>query len=514
MPTTSPPVIEPRITWVTAAPLWRVAGVQADAGRFSRPALLRFHSDAFMDDLAAVLQSGAPADLANYEATPVSYQARPLGEPLTWKPPAPPVLKLYQPAHGDFTLVAAGLVCREAGLPDRVVDTAQEEQVGFVLRRLASDKTEMAWVTTGPKDTGQKGWQQAPPDALAENEDLLPLFPVFYQDGNRRRRLLVGLAPTSGRETFQASPQLNPPPAPAPPDARYEEVYIRVVAPLISLKAPESAGLTAAERQAASRFILLDLADFLAINAPALWQSIHSGTRPSTTSGGELYDRLVSGTVSGADSNWRAALKRVWDQRAAIMADAASLPALDVSTTSLAPATLEERLRAISLETSANPAALAETPKFDPAPGVRYVVRCVFRRPRCGLAQREVVSHPSEEFVIASFFDFDAPARPIRITMPIDTSPTGLRKFNKNVGFLISNQLRQQMERVTSLKATMDGDLAAEDGLDIGVLCSLSIPIITICALILLILIVNLLNIIFWWLPIFRICLPISLKKS
>jgi hypothetical protein len=45
-------------------------------------------------------------------------------------------------------------------------------------------------------------------------------------------------------------------------------------------------------------------------------------------------------------------------------------------------------------------------------------------------------------------------------------------------------------------------------------ICSLSIPIITICALILLLIIVNLLNIVFWWLPYFKICFPIPMGSS
>ena len=39
-------------------------------------------------------------------------------------------------------------------------------------------------------------------------------------------------------------------------------------------------------------------------------------------------------------------------------------------------------------------------------------------------------------------------------------------------------------------------------------LCSFSIPIITICALIVLMIFVALLNIIFWWMPFLKICLP------
>jgi hypothetical protein len=39
------------------------------------------------------------------------------------------------------------------------------------------------------------------------------------------------------------------------------------------------------------------------------------------------------------------------------------------------------------------------------------------------------------------------------------------------------------------------------------------LPIITICALILLIMIVFLLNIVFFWAPFFRVCLPVPLRS-
>jgi hypothetical protein len=47
-----------------------------------------------------------------------------------------------------------------------------------------------------------------------------------------------------------------------------------------------------------------------------------------------------------------------------------------------------------------------------------------------------------------------------------------------------------------------------------GMICSLSIPIITICALILLIIIVMLLDLIFKWIPWFIICFPIPGLKA
>jgi hypothetical protein len=162
------------------------------------------------------------------------------------------------------------------------------------------------------------------------------------------------------------------------------------------------------------------------------------------------------------------------------------------------------------------PAAGAQpaVPKLDPSGGVTYRLRCVYRKPRCGPLAKDEVSEPSEEFVLAPFFDPDAPGRPIRITMPVDTSPAGLRKFPKNVAILVSDKLRQQMAAVGDPKAALAGDVAQGPPFDLGEICSFSIPIITICALIVLMIFIQLLNIIFWWLPFLKICLPLKLKAK
>jgi hypothetical protein len=165
-----------------------------------------------------------------------------------------------------------------------------------------------------------------------------------------------------------------------------------------------------------------------------------------------------------------------------------------------------------------------------------FVVRCVYERPECGPVDPPVVSAPTRAFQLASFFDPDAPARPIRIAMPVDTSPAGLRKFDKNTAFMISDMLCGQIDRAKGMSLgdlvrsvlpwPLHKDLSAPDkgpckepggSLEFGMICSLSIPIITICALLLLMIIVNLLDIIFRWLPYFLICFPlpgISAKKA
>jgi hypothetical protein len=185
--------------------------------------------------------------------------------------------------------------------------------------------------------------------------------------------------------------------------------------------------------------------------------------------------------------------------------------------------------------TYAAPLPLAAQKVLDTREGW-FTVRCVYERPECGPVDPPVVSAPTQPFQLASFFDPDAPARPIRIAMPIDTSPAGLRKFDKNTAFMISDMLCGQIDRAKGMSLgdlvrsvlpwPLHKDLSAPDkgpckepggSLEFGMICSLSIPIITICALLLLMIIVNLLDIIFRWLPYFLICFPlpgISAKKA
>lgn len=163
-----------------------------------------------------------------------------------------------------------------------------------------------------------------------------------------------------------------------------------------------------------------------------------------------------------------------------------------------------------------------------------FVIRFVYERPLCGPLEPPEVSKPTAPFQMAGYFDPDAPARPIRIALPLDTSPAGLRKFDKNTAFAISDVLCGQMQRLRgmtfgdlvlsvlpwpfhkdlSASAPDAGACKGGDGLEIGMICSISIPIITICALLLLIIIVSLLDIVFRWMPYFFICFPVPGLKA
>ncbi len=161
-----------------------------------------------------------------------------------------------------------------------------------------------------------------------------------------------------------------------------------------------------------------------------------------------------------------------------------------------------------------------------------FLIRCVFDRPECGPLDPPLLSEPTRAFQMAGFFDPDAPARPIRIALPLDTSPAGLRKFDKNTAFMISDMLCGQIDRMKgltlgdlvlsvlpwpfhkSLSVPDGGPCTTSGGIEVGMICSLSIPIITICALLLLMIIVSLLDIIFRWIPFFIFCFPLPKFSS
>lgn len=156
-----------------------------------------------------------------------------------------------------------------------------------------------------------------------------------------------------------------------------------------------------------------------------------------------------------------------------------------------------------------------------------YAIRLVYERPDCAPFEGTVVSKPTRPFQMAGFFDPDAPARPIRIGLPVDISPNGLRKFDKNTAFMLSDMLCGQIDRMKGiglvdlvlsvlpwpfhkdLNVPAKGDCKTGSGMSLGVMCSLSIPIVTIAAMILLIIIVSLLDFVFRWMPFLVACFPL-----
>jgi hypothetical protein len=567
-------------------------------------------------------------------------------------------LKLYQPAHQRFYLVGASLVCGIAGLPERTIVPGGLPQVGFVLRRLLpatpggdpAALREFAFVKDGSGARWRRTNDGADDAVLAPGEEQLPLFSLGFRDAAQHARTLwTGLVPVTRREEYMAAPvdrtastlfagqlrSLLPLPAAAPPSsvmARLTQFKLQVAEPwkaiiraasaaaetkpsqLPNPEEPDQARLRIFNQnlqwQMQSWLILLDFADYLAGQLPAVWNAVSGGSRSMAAPEQTLFNWLSIAlqppalVASCGDPVTRLQLKPSWSSLAealkgivaaragleqtdllygagnatdgkwpgfhfllaGLAAQAGSPPSIcvgpfqslpgptpppdevppDPVTSGGSPQQLDavHQVAFIDRLTAMVGRALDPRPETDqPAPPFAmqlakslaaangdsgwFVIRYVYLNPECGPLDAPMLSAPSQRFQLANFFDPDAPARPVRITLPLDTSPAGLRRHNKNTAFVISDMLCGQIQRAKGmgigdlvrsvlpwplhkdLDAGADGSCKDGNGINIGMICSLSIPIITICALILLIIIVTLLDLIFRWLPYFIICFPV-----
>jgi hypothetical protein len=538
-----------QVQWLSASPLWNELSTAADLTAFRRPTILRFSNDDFVQKLQALLRS-TPQDLRQYVAQ---------GE--TWSSPAVGIqattnsvpLKLYQPPQARFYLVATSLACRMPGLPDHSVNKAQGEVISFVVRQLRpltgfspadcaiySPNTcaEYAWVVpTGD----QPGWMPVSTTlGLVDNEERIPLSTMISGANGSRRRIHTGLIPASRRQQYIAGRTLANGSGNSQgggqngtsSDPRLTMLNAQIVTPWSNLldwwntdiapNPPTPLQPYTVSSKQSSALILLDFANFLSApsNLPNVWAAIQSNSQVNNLTSAELavYNALGSGL--------RQALTDA-------MQFGTTLESAGVNDTfppsGYTPYALTDSANAIDLSSLVQliQAAMPDLSQITPPPTLPpppmkpsnplgdfyFIVRAVYERPQCGLKPAAVLSEPSQPFLLASFFDPDAPVRRLQVALPVDVSAAALRKYDKGVAFLISDQLQRQIKRVTGLKDLADGNIGTA-GPDAGLICSFSIPIITICALILLMVIVIALNIVFFWIPFFKICFPVPGLKG
>ena len=120
----------------------------------------------------------------------------------------------------------------------------------------------------------------------------------------------------------------------------------------------------------------------------------------------------------------------------------------------------------------------------------------------------------SEKFRVAAPFDPNA-SRPSLIQMP---SLADLRKgMAQGVSMLTPPDTFSLLNALNTKKGASEDVVPKGDIPQLGIqwICSFSLPVITLVAMILLMIMISLLNIIFFWLPWVRICLPFpSIKKD
>jgi len=559
-----------QVNWLSPSPLWPQLWVPSDKTAFQAPVLLRFATDTFMQDLQTKLQQN-PAGLSSYVAQPETWRnpavGLAMGSTMTLSGSgdnAPSTLKFFQPVHSRFYLVTASLTCRLPGLPDHTVKTIAGERTSFVLRRLAPDPQnsqntlEWAWIA----NSTPPGWMAVSGNSLAPGEDKLPLFNLQAGTNGTRRRVFAGFIPVARQQAYAAGvalqanssgnvlPQISDDPRLIDFQRQVLDPWVDLIQWSAAIKPPLTTGQNMAAAQG-SAFILIDFANYLAANLNDVWKRVQAGS-PGNLTGDELNLYTALGATLGdvQDATRYTLVQAITMAKAnedtfnnndtlSATEPQPSLPAgypgpilIDLSDPNLAQLLakdtdpLPQRLivtliQKALLQAGPAPPSLVPPPAShpdNPQANNFFIIRCVYERPQCGvpgLPALPIVSAPSKQFQLSSYFDPDAPARKIQVALPIDTTAAALRKYDKGVGFMISDQLNQQMQRVTNLKDLMDGNVdPPSGGWGLGMICSFSIPIITICAMIILFIFVLLLNIVFFWLPFLKICFPIPTLTS
>lgn len=138
----------------------------------------------------------------------------------------------------------------------------------------------------------------------------------------------------------------------------------------------------------------------------------------------------------------------------------------------------------------------------------KYRLRAFVRvRRHEGCPPKTFWSEYSEPYTIAPWYESgDAP--PVLVTLPDPTDLGFLKKLKPNVAFSMPESLFNFI-RDNDAASMLDGDVQ-HGGIEVGLdwICGFNIPIITFCAFVVLNIILQLLNIVFWWLPFVKICIP------
>jgi hypothetical protein len=500
------------VDWLKPSPLWKLAAADYRQAEFFQPAILEFASDDFITEFLAMAQDEAGDAISAALAQPVE---------------AGQTLKLFQPLHGRFYLVCASLACRVPGFPSHVVDQNKGESVFFVLRRLI-DGREYAWV--GPE--GKRTWQStdATPRRVLDGEERMPVSPAPMASG---RSLLFGYLPVSSGETYKVPAAQLVEGNEAPPDVRVEEFGSRFSGPLTGptddpTELPDftrSAIHQTRDEQSrlSSVYLLLEGWEYFLEHMPDVAAVIKGDAsaalvEPRIPQKQALLDH-IEGMSLAPSLNLLQALRAAAQQRETLNQDGGVQPdeldGLGFTSTydlkhhpvpSAAMLAVFPKLRAAL---PGEPPAIA-LPKLTPRSDADYVVRMVYERAECDPIRR-TISLPSRVFRLAPFFDPEAPARQIKIALPADVSVAGLRKFKPGVTFMLSESMQRKMQSLTGKERALiqDENASLDEGPGIAWICSFSIQIIFIVAFMLMIMFVFILNIVFWWIVFFRICLPI-----
>jgi hypothetical protein len=486
------------------------------------------------------------------------------------------VLKLRRPMHRTFYMVAWEAGCKiPNALTVPAISPRKIESAGFVIRQGDASLPSGFQLVGGQPMGWQKVVPGLDPDSARQlrslgivpkqaptpgytGEETFPLHTLLVQDAGRSRTVLFGYLPIGGAHYV---PGIAPPtdPAGVPDDLAWPYGLLNWSGPLppytddldLQIIVDPVQGPQIQPPLAAALAVILgrfQLADPSAWNDPnngaliAALYGIHFFTDPpsglagqalrdyaaanalgDTTLGSVLENATAPNTGAGANSNQSpagdllAALMSVSPPASAVTCPASfaallsagsqSLLVTETAAAALRTAIQNRRLIALGATVGALP-----VPKLTAGPAGRYFLVPFVRTVKPDGCKRIYWGTPSAPFAVATAFDPDA-SRPTLIEMPdIADAKKGLAK---GATFVLPPALADLVNGLTSKNAV--NDMMSGNGppaVGIRFICSFSLPVIMICAMLLLSIVISLLNIFLQWMAWVKICLPFPAPKS
>lgn len=465
------------------------------------------------------------------------------------------LLKLFQPIQGQFHLVVMEVHCDQPGEPR--LDAARIAGAGLVVRRLQRDakgrQNREGWMHAGE---GLRGWvktqadnpqgraydpdatrrltrpgtgqpvldQQlkqylAEPEGAVLSEHEIPMF-VAPPDVCKAagKTYIYGLLPTTSSEKASAGAAAFDADALGPDSADFvAHLHAQLRGLAIALPFP---GQTIAPDMAAAAFDkthseyarmqpFIKLLQQLSAEFDAFGDLPESQTVLTELNRIQLPLLNNRGEISGQTVAAGVFLQKA--HRVLLLGDnLADAPAMPALWPAFGKETSDALASALSSALQTRFEALTGVAgRFDEK-DARYCARAFVRlKADAQCPERTIWSDYTRPYVIAPWYEGSG-APPVQVPLPDPSDRDMLKQLKPNVSFVVPKSMQSLL--AGDPEDLLEGKKPADNGLNLDWICSFNIPIITICAFIVLNIFLSLFNLFFQWLLFIKICIPFPRK--
>ncbi len=470
---------------------------------------------------------------------------------------------LYQPVHRVFHLALFEAYCEELGRPR--LDPTRIAGAGLVVRRIATDTAGNTlaperlegWTSMGTTNTGWRPLDS--PRALDQDPDPALRRPLFTTGQAELDRRIVERNGLTTPLAENSSPLFVAPPALC---AALGKTILYGLVPVISAEYSTTAPSPTANdaEQVAQLFVQVQadgtalsyLTVEMSFDLPVMGQTLlfadsdnashidlflqmanyfnDFGAFDGTAAANRLLQQLntvelvaPAGERIGAGvllQNTRAEQLRRQDQRAAQVAGQLTTPSLFLLGTAVKnyrwQLSQRQRTNILQALTALLQSRLADITGGEGRYKTRdrqYRVRGFIRVQRDDRCPPEVVwSAPTPRIQIAEWHAPGPAGVPVvQISLPDITDREQLKALKPNIAFQVPASLHNLLD-ANDLAGLLAGNVKSGN-LALDWICSFNIPIITICAFLVLNIFLQLFQIVFWWLFYIRSCIPIPKRE-